>query len=248
MKKHTIAKQGSRGNPGFTLVEIAIAIGMMAVMISSFMVVFGPAIQGIDKSLSTKDADRMANALEHELSVVRTGETYATPFEKAFWWIKQSPLKSKNPVLIYQYRGDPASVRSDGTLNPYSGSGNIAGVNYVIQTSVRRLNDAFHTDKIEAELAPGVLQGKVYYVKMSQLRYDADGNMVDTTSPNNITKLQPPHDNTATPANYTEDAVLPFRARFYEVKPPIWSFITNTWAIPGASETPVFTKNMAVTR
>ena len=30
--------------PGFTLVEVAIAMGMVAVMISSFMVVFGPAI------------------------------------------------------------------------------------------------------------------------------------------------------------------------------------------------------------
>ena len=27
---------------------------------------------------------------------------------------------SNNPVLIYQYRGNPNSVRTDGTLNPYS--------------------------------------------------------------------------------------------------------------------------------
>jgi len=250
MKKHMTAEQGSHRKPGFTLVEIAIAIGMMAVMISSFMVVFGPAIQGIDKSLSAKEADRLASALEHELSVVRNGETYATPFEKSFWWIKQSPLDSKNPVLIYQYRGNPNSVRTDGTLNPYAynaANPGTPGVNYVIQTSVRRLNDTFHNAKIQAELAPGVLQGKVYYVRMTQLRYDTSGQLVDTTSPNNITNLYPTHANTATPASYTDDAVLPFKASFHEVKPALWSYVNDTWSVNNRGDA-VFTRNMAVTR
>ncbi len=132
--------------------------------------------------------------------------------------------------MIYQYRGNPNSVRTDGTLNPYpynAANPGIPGVNYVIQTSVRRLNDTFHNSKIQAELAPGVLEGKVYYARLTQLRYDTSGEMVPTTTENNITKLQPTHANTATPADYTYDAVLPFRARFYEVKPPLWSYINS---------------------
>ena len=162
MKKQVTQKKSFNKNPGFTLVEVAIAMGMMAVMISSFMVVFGPSIKGIDKSLSAKEADRLTNALELELNVLRNGETYATTFDKSFWWIKQSTQNSKNPVLIYQYRGNPNSVRTDGTLNPYAYNATnpgIPGVNYVIQTSVRRLNDTFHNSKIQAELAPGVLEG-----------------------------------------------------------------------------------------
>jgi type II secretory pathway pseudopilin PulG len=268
MKKHMTAEQGSHRKPGFTLVEIAIAIGMMAVMISSFMVVFGPAIQGIDKSLSAKEADRLASALEHELSVVRAGENdndpltldkFATSFEKAFLWIKRGNLDDKNPVLIYQYRGDPATVRPDGTLAPYTlamaetyKSNNddeppSPGKQYVIQTSVRRLNDAFHTAKIQAELAPGVLEGKVYYVRMTQLRYNTTGELVDTTAPNNITQLYPPHANTATPASYIYDAVLPFKASFHEVKPVLWSYVNNTWSVNNRGDA-VFTRNMAVTR
>ena len=250
MKKQVTQKKSFNKNPGFTLVEVAIAMGMMAVMISSFMVVFGPSIKGIDKSLSAKEADRLTNALELELGVVRAGETYATPFEKGFWWIKQSTLDSKYPVLIYQYRGNPNSVRTDGTLNPYpynATNPGIPGVNYVIQTSVRRLNDTFHNSKIQAELAPGVLEGKVYYARLTQLRYNTDGEMVDTTSPNNITNLYPSHDNRVGPVNYTEDAVLPFRARFYEVKPPLWSYINNTWSVADVGN-PVITKNMAVMR
>jgi len=250
MKKQVTQKKSFNKNPGFTLVEVAIAMGMMAVMISSFMVVFGPSIKGIDKSLSAKEADRLTNALELELNVLRNGETYATTFDKSFWWIKQSTQNSKNPVLIYQYRGNPNSVRTDGTLNPYAYNATnpgIPGVNYVIQTSVRRLNDTFHNSKIQAELAPGVLEGKVYYARLTQLRYDTSGEMVPTTAENNITKLQPTHANTATPANYTYDAVLPFRARFYEVKPPLWSYINNTWSVADVGN-PVITKNMAVMR
>ena len=250
MKKQVIQKKSFNKKPGFTLVEVAIAIGMMAVMISSFMVVFGPSIKGIDKSLSAKEADRLTNALELELNVLRNGETYATTFDKSFWWIKQSTQNSKNPVLIYQYRGNPNSVRTDGTLNPYAYNATnpgIPGVNYVIQTSVRRLNDTFHNSKIQAELAPGVLEGKVYYARLTQLRYDTSGEMVPTTAENNITKLQPTHANTATPANYTYDAVLPFRARFYEVKPPLWSYIDATWSVANVGN-PVVTKNMAVMR
>ena len=259
MKKQVTQKKCFNKKPGFTLVEVAIAMGMVAVMISSFMVVFGPALEGIDKSLSAKEADRLTNALELELSVLRNGEVdnnpatidkYATSFEKAFLWIKRSTLDDKNPVLIYQYRGNPNSVRTDGTLNPYpynAANPGIPGVNYVIQTSVRRLNDTFHTSKIQAELAPGVLEGKVYYARLTQLRYDTSGKMVPTTSENNITKLQPTHDNTATPANYTDDAVLPFRARFYEVKPPLWSYINATWSVADVGN-PVITKNMAVMR
>ena len=250
MKKQVTQKKSFNKKPGFTLVEVAIAIGMMAVMISSFMVVFGPSIKGIDKSLSAKEADRLTNALELELNVLRNGETYATTFDKSFWWIKQSTQNSKNPVLIYQYRGNPNSVRTDGTLNPYAYNATnpgIPGVNYVIQTSVRRLNDTFHNSKIQAELAPGVLEGKVYYARLTQLRYDTSGEMVPTTAENNITKLQPTHANTATPANYTYDAVLPFRARFYEVKPALWSYINNTWSVADVGN-PVITKNMAVMR
>ena len=250
MKKQVTQKKSFNKNPGFTLVEVAIAMGMMAVMISSFMVVFGPSIKGIDKSLSAKEADRLTSALELELGVVRAGETYATPFEKGFWWIKQSTLDSKYPVLIYQYRGNPNSVRTDGTLNPYpfnAANPGEPGVDYVIQTSVRRLNDTFHNSKIQAELAPGVLEGKVYYARLTQLRYNTDGEMVDTTSPNNITNLYPSHDNRVGPVNYTEDAVLPFRARFYEVKPPLWSYINNTWSVADVGN-PVITKNMAVNR
>ena len=87
MKKQVIQKKSFNKKPGFTLVEVAIAIGMMAVMISSFMVVFGPSIKGIDKSLSAKEADRLTSALELELTTMRkTMMTTQATIEKTYYW------------------------------------------------------------------------------------------------------------------------------------------------------------------
>ena len=271
MKKQVTQKKSFNKKPGFTLVEVAIAIGMMAVMISSFMVVFGPSIKGIDKSLSAKEADRLTGALELELSVLRNGEKpndpgtndkFATTFEKAFWWIRDSARTDadRHPVLIYQYRGNPNNVRDDGTLEPLYDNGNqydpddpdVAGVDYVIQTSARRLKDTFHTGKISEELYTGNLVGKIYYVKMRQLRYDTNGVMVETTAPGDVTQLNlvsGSYPSTDMPDDYDEDAVLPFRAYFYEVKPPMWSVVGAAAYNPANTLTnPVITKNMAVMR
>ena len=95
MKKQVTQKKSFNKNPGFTLVEVAIAMGMMAVMISSFMVVFGPSIKGIDKSLSAKEADRLTNALELELNVLRNGmirTTKATSALKTFLVDQESTI------------------------------------------------------------------------------------------------------------------------------------------------------------
>jgi type II secretory pathway pseudopilin PulG len=278
MNTQTTHTKATKKRLGFTLVETAIAMGMVAVMISSFLVVFGPAIKGIDKSLSAKEADRLSSALELELGVLRDGEKdteaetkddqYISCFEKAFYWIEESAMTDTNrhPVLIYQYRGDPNDVRADGTLEPLYDSGNqydpddpdVAGVDYVIQTSVRRLKDGYHTNKISAELYAGNLVGKVYYVKMRQLVYNSSGEMV-MGSLGEVTQLQYPNDSLETDSDANppvylrwqdyDDAVLPYRAEFYEVKPPLWSFIGAAAYNPANTLTkPVITKNMAVTR
>lgn len=124
--KNKISKPVRRHvSQGFTLVETVIAMGIITIMITAFLAAFGPAVQGIRKSISAKEANRLATSLEYELTILRfdeagnSGEIYTTPFEKAFEWIKESGGVDKDQsVLLYQYRGDPESVREDGTLYP----------------------------------------------------------------------------------------------------------------------------------
>jgi type II secretory pathway pseudopilin PulG len=262
--KHTHNKRDYK-HSGFTLVETAIAMGMVAVMISSFLVVFGPAIKGIDKSLSAKEADRLTDALEIELTVLRNSEKdsniltnnlWGTSFEKAFWWIKAENGSTDHPVLIYQYKGDADAVRDDGTLEPLYNGQNQYNPNdpdpdtpvddYIVQASVRRLNDTFHNAKIQEELYPGNLVGKVYYVKMTQLIYDSDGKM-NLGEVGEIKELQHPNLDIISYPEYSE-AVIPFRAEFYEVKPALWSYINGNAFDPSSLDRPVVIKNIAIMR
>jgi type II secretory pathway pseudopilin PulG len=272
---------------GFTLVETAIAMGMVAVMISSFLVVFGPAIKGIDKSLSAKAADRLTDALELELSVLRleeeneAGNEYNNVFEKAFEWIGDSfngsSTNRDDIVLVYQYRGNPDRVNSDGTLAPYTlamaqayeavnNEPPVAGVQYIIQPIVRR----FANPLVEDELEGGTLEGKIYYVRMAQLYREnrdnsADGSeeMVLTDDRTIPVEIRDPYNpaNIKTVDDYP-DAVLVYQAQFYEFKPALYDAIRNfnPSILTGATSDPlvernpvslgkpILTKNMVVVR
>jgi len=262
MKKQVTQKKSFNKKPGFTLVEVAIAIGMMAVMISSFMVVFGPSIKGIDKSLSAKEADRLTNALEIELSALRSGEEneagqdYKHAFEKAFEWIGDSfngsSTNRDDMVLIYQYRGDPADLNPDGTMAPYpydADNPGIPGKDYIIQPIVRR----FANPLVEDELEGGTLEGKIYYVRMAQLYMENRDNSVDGSL-----ELVPTDDTIApveirdpsNPANIKTvddypDAVLVYQAQFYEFKPALYSALSNfnPSNLTGTSADPLIERN-----
>ncbi len=170
--KHMQAGSLIEKKRGFTLVETVIAMGIITIMITAFLAAFGPAVQSIRKSMSAKEANRLASTLEIELSTLRfdqhidNGGDYTTAFQKAYEWIKDSGGTIREDfVLLYQYRGDPTDVRDDGTLNPYTGVDGIPGQDYVLQSVVRRLGDL----AVQEELAPRVIEGRVFYIRMKNL-------------------------------------------------------------------------------
>ena len=67
-----------RNRHGFTLMETVIAIGVVAVLLTTFLAVFGPASAGIRRALSAQEAGRLTNSLERELSSLRRGLTMPT--------------------------------------------------------------------------------------------------------------------------------------------------------------------------
>ena len=106
---------------GFTLAESVIALGILVVLITGFLAVFGPAATVIRKTLSADEASRLQTTLERELSNIREGDDeqryLSNSFYKAMNWISRSHERG-NTVLIYKYRGNPAEIRIDGTLEP----------------------------------------------------------------------------------------------------------------------------------
>ena len=244
---------------GFTLVETVVAMGIITIMITAFLAAFAPAVTGIKKSISAKEANRLASTLEYELSILRPSEItdYSTPFEKAYNWIKDSGGASTNDaVLLYQYRGDPGSVRDaddeDGTLNPFAGEDGLPGQDYVLQSVVRRLDN----DYVSEELVPKVVEGRVFLVRMVQLIYNTNGELIESTSPSEI--LNPRGSNeTTTYANYPE-AVIAYQAQVFVLKSNQYAYISGSAfdlstdvdgnGIPDILGKPIFTRNMAVRR
>ncbi|MEY3898074.1 MAG: hypothetical protein RLZZ214_3595 [Verrucomicrobiota bacterium] len=245
---------------GFTLLETVIAIGVLAVLLTGFMVVFAPAAEGIRKSINVQQADRMASALEQELVTLRKNEIKAdvtTGFDKAFEWIKKSSAAtSADALLAYQYRGkikNTSDVRSDdGTPIPEPLFSGRPGEDYVVIPMVRRLSDSV---KLKEDLA--AVEGAVYLVKCTQLVFSG-GQLIANTAPGTIKNPKP--DSTPADPNYKAgpfdkaadypEAVIAFAADFYLMPAKSFDYFGSksfTDKFPKLKN-PVFTRNLAVRR
>jgi prepilin-type N-terminal cleavage/methylation domain-containing protein len=227
---------------GFSLIETVIAIGVLAVLLTGFMIVFAPAAAGIRKSINVQEADRLASTLEQELVTFRTGDQGGNGFGKAFTWIKESNAAT-NALLIYQYRGSLSSLRADGTPEPVPTIGDkLPGKDYTVQTMVRRKSDP----KFINEDLPAI-EGSVYVVKCTQLVFNA-GEL----KPGTIGQIKDPKTPGAAidkPDDYPE-AVIAFAAEFFALPAKSKSYLEGTQfntKFP-TLKNPVFTRNLAVRR
>jgi prepilin-type N-terminal cleavage/methylation domain-containing protein len=236
---------------GFTLLETVIAIGVLAVLLTGFMVVFAPAADGIRKSINVQQADRMASTLEQELVTPRAGQegytplqepaTFQTGFDKAFFWIRNSN-SVKVPLLAYQYRGKISSFRPDGTPTPEpDASGKQPGEDYIVVPMVRRLDETEFTDDLAA------VEGAVYLVKGTQLVFD--GGQLKSGTPG---KIFDPKDKTKeySSTDLYPEAVVAFSADFYLMPSKSASYFKSDAFKNGFPKlkSPVFTRNLAVRR
>ena len=245
-------------NRGFTLLETVIAIGVLAVLLTGFMVVFAPAADGIRKSINVQQADRMVSTLEQELVTLRKGEESAdikTGFDKAFDRIKKSgAATSTDALFVYQYRAKlPSSSRSpdDGTSAPEPSLSGKPGENYVVVPMVRRLSDSKFFEDLKA------VEGAVYLVKCNQLVFSGNQlspNTATGTIKNPKPNSTPPDPNyKAGPFNKAEDypeAVVAFSADFFLMPAKTETYFKSTAftsKFPNLKN-PVFTRNLAVRR
>ncbi len=224
---------------GFTLLETVIAIGVLAVLLTGFMVVFAPAAEGIRKSINVQQADRMASTLEQELVTPRDNEP--TGFDKAFNWIRDSD-KLTGALAVYQYRGRPSDLRpDDNTPKPEpSLDGKSPGKDYIVVPMVRRLNDTKFKEDLSA------IEGAVYVVKCSQLVFNNGELKVGT--PGVI--IDPKGSAPAPTSEVYPEAVVAFAADFYLMPAKSDNYFKSpafTAKFPDL-KSPVFTRNLAVRR
>lgn len=232
---------------GFTLIETLLAIGVLTVLLTGFMMVFGPAVAGIRKALNVEEVDRIATTLEQEMVTLRSGSASTalkTGFAKAFEWIRDSNTASE-ALLIYQYRGRLTSLRADGTPTPEPAiKGKMPGKDYVVVTMARRKSDAQLTEDLAA------VEGGVYLVKCTQLVF-ANGQLKPGT-PGTIADPKGKGGNAASADEYPE-AVIAFAADFFTLPSKKASYFGpdggfNKTFASLKNKKPVFTRNLAVRR
>jgi prepilin-type N-terminal cleavage/methylation domain-containing protein len=230
---------------GFTLMETVIAIGVLALLLTAFLAVFGPATSGLRKAISVQEADRLAAALERELVTLRPGgsaDDYETGFEKAYEWIKSSP-DSASAVMLYQYRGDPSQLRPDGSMEPYTENGGVAGKDFIVQPAVRLRNDELLMEDLEA------LDGRIFTVKLTQLVFS--GGQLTRGTAGDITDPTPDDGDSAGGAGASgyPEAVIAFAAEFFIVPNSSTDYVKPGGKFdPAKLNKPIFTRNLAVRR
>ena len=239
---------------GFTLLETVIAIGVLAVLLTGFMVVFTPAAEGIRKSINVQQADRLASALEQELVTLRKGEEsskFATGFDKAYQLIGDCmKLASPELIFVYQYRGDLASpVRSDGTYTPYKTTTGVAGKDYTVVPMARRRVklDGTKDDFFERDLE--ALEGRVFAVKATQLVFASGQLMLSTKALiEDPSPGEPLLTGTTASGTYPE-AVIAFSADFFSNSSSSYSYLKSGGGFdPQKLKRPMFSRNLAVRR
>lgn len=224
--------------------ETVIAIGVLAVLLSGFVAVFAPAAQGIKRSISIQEAERLTTTLQEELGTLRTGQnptSAATGFDKAFYWV-ESANDPATAILIYQYRGDISDVRSDGTPAPYTSNDGEPGDDYILFAVARRADDDLLADDLDA------LVGSIFYTKLTQLVFDSTGMILG--DPGTIRDPEIGGDDVTDPDEYPE-ATIAFAADFYSIPTKTSSYLSSTTFQTRFNDEdlkPVFSRNLAIRR
>lgn len=249
--------------------ETVIAIGVVTVLLTGFLIVFTPAAEGIKKSISVQEADRLVAALEQELVSSRTGETPAdadapTGFEKALVRIKDSTGviannldgassdKIKDALLVYQYRGNSSALRTDGSPTPVASTKDMtAGQDYTLVPMMRRKSSALFLEDLKA------IEGSVYLVKCVQMVNVPDGDQYalkplpeGSRQRGRIYNPAPGEDEEVTDLSLYPDAVIALAAEFYPCPNKSAAFFGGQGFTDFYKRAvkPVFTRNLAIRR
>ena len=157
----------------FSLVEVALAVTIVAVVILAAIGLLVPAQRAIDDVLGTDQATRLRAEIEKELSVVRPGETYASGFDKAYKILQKSNDR-EGLLCAFSYRAEKptggagtSATDTDGRLKPFTETvkDKRVGEDYVIQAAVMTVAK-FETQKKMLD----AIEGKLFVVRLTYLK------------------------------------------------------------------------------
>ena len=232
----------TKPSKGFSIVEVAIAMGVVTLMLTTFLGIFGPAQKSVQRALNTKDINAMKDAIANELAFLRPTDTdFDTSFDKAEDYITGSHTEA-SAVLIYRYKALPSEAgNTSGIFPAFAGIG-IPGKDYIIQTAVRKVGK--DDNLITSELTPESIEGPVFAVRMTQLVNDNSGSLVLSSS---VDSLLNPEDGSTFTDDYP-DVVISYRAEFFQLPSNLAGFVNSgSWSFSNIGS-PVVSANLTARR
>lgn len=222
MKRH----KNSTRRGGFTLVETLLAIGLVGVLLSLFLVVFVPARGMVRQALARQEAERITTVLRTEMNMLRgkeqapqtaqnsTSTSFITPFDKAFYWMRRSE-KPSTSIVIFSYRADTReSVRPDGTYPALPANANQPNGHTQLITIACPMDDPVHGKEIKDAV------GNVFLVRMTELEPQTNGSFKPAKEPGTIRGAQTPERFVLEENNTVRGAIVYYRADFFIMSPP----------------------------
>ncbi len=242
----TLVMKSRSSRSGFTLMETLLSVTVLAILVTTFLAVFGPATNTIRRSISSQEADRLTAALESELSSLSSNqqEQFSTAFDKAFEWI-QSSSNLSSPVIVFNYRAD-ISNSSNGIFEPYQTNDGQPGRDYTIQPFVGQLGSS-----ADAERFIQALEGQIYVVRMRQLVQGANG--LSVSGGGDLVSNNGGGSGGGGGSSSFTDAVIAFQADFFESPASSFQFLTGPMSnggsdFEGTLGVPLFSRNLSVRR
>jgi len=172
--------------PGFSIIEVVIAIGIVAILLTGVLAVMTPAQRSISNNLDKRNVKLIKDTLQRELTILRVNQTmdYDSVFEKNVAWMLDSDFAGRTTgkgnknqlILIYSYRGDLSTTpHADGTLMPYTKSSGTHGKDFIIQTVCRNAGDT--NSLYSTEIHSNTIEGNIYAVRMRQMIINPQGQL-----------------------------------------------------------------------
>lgn len=164
----------------FSLTETVIAMGVIAVLVTAFVVTFGAAGDAIKRSIDMSELQKVSTALHAEMHTMRNDEakkySSGNPFNKAFDWLQKGDSE-RNAVVIYTYRGDLKQLRPDGTFKPLKTADVVPGQGSITCMGVRLASDPLLKEDLAARV------DSIFVCRLRQLVWDEQkGNWVVSRS------------------------------------------------------------------
>ncbi|QQL44296.1 prepilin-type N-terminal cleavage/methylation domain-containing protein [Sulfuriroseicoccus oceanibius] len=205
-----ISMQRMKRNGGFSLVEVAIALAIVAVVVLAVVGLLGPAAKNVEDIVAVDELNRLQRGIEAEMTVVRPNELaeYKSGFDKAF-----KVLKGDGLVYAFFYRapinnGEVELNPSDKRARPDTAgilTDQRVGVDYMPAIGV--FTQAA-VDNGDADDYFDAAEGRIYLAKIELLR-----DLLETVPED----AQASFDNAADSDDFIK-ATLPASISYYEVE------------------------------